>query len=235
MTIALVTGAARGIGLEVARQLAANGVDVVLSARSRERAQEAASALAAESIIVRPAVLDVTDEGSIRALVDGLGALDVLVNNAAAFTDWTELASSSDLRTARDVFEANLFGPWHLTQAALPLLRASRHARIVNVASGAGSHGDDQFGLGATGGRAASYGVSKAALLALTASLAAELDGSGILVNAVDPGLTATYPGAEDMGARPVAEGAAGVVWAATLPDDGPTGGFFRDGRPHPW
>jgi NAD(P)-dependent dehydrogenase (short-subunit alcohol dehydrogenase family) len=111
----------------------------------------------------------------------------------------------------------------------------SPHGRIVIVSSGAGSHGEPQFGLSANGGAAATYGISKAALNALTSKLAAELEGSGVLVNAVDPGLTATYPGAEAMGARPVPDGAASVVWAATLPDDGPAGGFFRDGEPLPW
>lgn len=117
----------------------------------------------------------------------------------------------------------------------MPLLRRSSHGRIVNVSSGAGSHGDTQFGLTTNRGAVASYGISKAALNALTTKLAAELDGTGILVNAVCPGLTATAPGMEAMGARPIPEGAASVVWAATLPDDGPTGGFFRDGNPLPW
>jgi NAD(P)-dependent dehydrogenase (short-subunit alcohol dehydrogenase family) len=107
--------------------------------------------------------------------------------------------------------------------------------RIVNVSSGAGSYGDTAFGLRARSGAAASYGISKAALNALTVTLAAELADSGILVNAVCPGLTATWPGAESMGARPAHDSAAGVVWAATLPDGGPTGGLFRDGRPLPW
>jgi len=120
-------------------------------------------------------------------------------------------------------------------QAFLPLLQQSPHPRLVNVASGAGSHGDEQFGLTRRGGKAASYGISKAALLALTSTLAAELDGSNVLVNAVCPGLTATWPGAEAMGARPLPDGAASVVWAATLPDDGPHGGFFRNGHPVPW
>ena len=131
--------------------------------------------------------------------------------------------------------DANLYGTWRMIQAFLPLLRRSEHPRIVNFASGAGSHGDKQYGLAARRGAAASYGISKAAVLALTATLAAELDGTPVIVNAVDPDLTATWPGAEAMGARPVAESVPGIVWAATLPDGGPRGGFFRDGRPHPW
>jgi NAD(P)-dependent dehydrogenase (short-subunit alcohol dehydrogenase family) len=103
------------------------------------------------------------------------------------------------------------------------------------VSSGGGSHADDQFGLTRRGGAAASYGISKAAVNALTATLAAELAGTPIIVNAVCPGLTATWPGAEQMGARPVADGAASVLWAAMLPDDGPRGGLFRDGEPLGW
>jgi NAD(P)-dependent dehydrogenase (short-subunit alcohol dehydrogenase family) len=110
-----------------------------------------------------------------------------------------------------------------------------QHGRIVNVASGGDSHGDPQFGLATPGGTAASYGISKAAVNALTSKLAAELDGTGVLVNSVAPGLTATAPGMEEMGARPIPEGATSVVWAATIPDDGPSGGFFRDGEPMPW
>jgi NAD(P)-dependent dehydrogenase (short-subunit alcohol dehydrogenase family) len=183
--------------------------------------------------------LDLTDPASVRAVVDAVssdpGRLDVLVNNAAAFVDWSETVSGADLEAARPVLETNLFGTWRLTQALLPLLRRSPEPRIVNVSSGAGSHLDPVFGLTARGGAAASYGISKAALNALTATLAAELAGTGVLVNSVCPGLTATYPGAEAMGARPVEESAPGVVWAATLPAGGPTGGFFRDGKPLPW
>jgi NAD(P)-dependent dehydrogenase (short-subunit alcohol dehydrogenase family) len=186
-----------------------------------------------------PVDLDVADDASVQeaavALERDPGRLDVLINNAAAYVDWSETASGADLVAARKVLEVNLFGPWRLTNALLPLLRQSPHPRIVNVSSGAGSHGDDQFGLAERGGAAASYGISKAALNALTSTFAAELAESSILVNAVCPGLTATWPGAEAMGARPVTEGAASALWAATLPDDGPTGELRRDGRPLPW
>jgi NAD(P)-dependent dehydrogenase (short-subunit alcohol dehydrogenase family) len=131
--------------------------------------------------------------------------------------------------------DTNLYGTWRVIQAFLPLLQAGTHPRIVLVASGAGSHGDTRYGLAARGGAAATYGISKAAVLALTATLAAELADSPVVVNAVDPDLTATWPGAEQMGARPPEQSVPGVVWAAGLADDGPRGGFFRDGQPMPW
>jgi NAD(P)-dependent dehydrogenase (short-subunit alcohol dehydrogenase family) len=238
--VVLVTGAARGIGKEVAGQLAERGATVLVSARDADHARAAAKDLRPVGDVRALEVdLDVTDDASVRAAVqaveDDPGGLDVLVNNAAAYVDWTETASTADLAAAHQVLEVNLFGSWRLSNALLPLLRRSGHPRIVNVSSGAGSHGDNHFGLTKRGGTAASYGISKAALNALTSTLAAELAGTPILVNAVCPGLTATWPGAEAMCAQPVAVGAASVLWAATLPDDGPTGQLRRDGRTLPW
>ena len=234
----LITGASHGLGLEVARQLAGRGMTVILTARDLQRARDAAKKLEGEGLSVTPKALDVNDDESVRSLAGEMrrefGVLGVLINNAAAFADWSEEASSADLGVAKEVLDTDLFGAWRVTQALLPLIRESGHGRIVNVASGAGSHEEPRFGLAASGS-AATYGISKAALNALTSKLAAELADTGILVNSVDPGLTATAPGMEEMGARPVSEGAASVVWAATLPDDGPTGGFFRDGEPLPW
>ncbi len=230
----LVTGAAHGLGREVARQLAARGRRVVIAARDAEAAAATAKELG-DGVSALPVGLDITDPASVQATAASLTRLDVLVNNAAAYVDWTETASGADLDAARGVLETNLFGAWRLTQALLPLLLRSPSPRIVNVSSGAGSHEDPAFGLRARGGAAASYGISKAALNALTSTLATELAATPVLVNAVCPGLTATWPGAEGMGARSVEESAVGVVWAATLPDDGPTGGFFRDQLPLPW
>ena len=231
--VVLVTGAGRGIGREVARQLAGLGAEVHAAARD----PAAVAGIAGVHALAAP--LDVADAAEVAAAAAELeqraGRLDVLVNNAAAFVDWSETASAADLDAAAAVLGTNLLGAWRTIQALLPLLRRSEHARIVNVSSGAGSHGDEQFGLARRGGAAASYGISKAALNALTSTFAAELAGTPVLVNAVCPGLTATWPGAEEMGARPVADGAASVVWAATLPDDGPSGGLFRDGRPLAW
>ena len=181
--VVLVTGAAHGLGREVARQLAATGREVIITARDAAQAGRAAGELG-PTVSALPVGLHAADPGSVTAAAQALtaspGRLDVLVNNAAAFVDWTETATGADLD-------------------------------------------------------AASYGISKAALNALTSTLAAELAGTSVLVNSVCPGLTATWPGAEGMGARPVGDSAPGVAWAATLPDGGPSGGFFRDTRPLPW
>src|ERR671928_87723 len=136
------------------------------------------------------------------------------------------VVTSADLGRVRRAMETNLYGAWRTALAFLPLLRRSPHPRLVNVSSGGGSISDMTAGTPA-------YSVSKAALNALTRILAAELRADRVLVNAVCPGWVATDMGGP--GGRPVADGAAGVVWAATLPDDGPTGGFFRDGQPLPW
>lgn len=240
-TIALVTGAGRreGIGYEVCRQLAQRGMTVLLTARDGEAAAMRARDLRAEGLDVSAERLDVTEEATLRELAATIesthGRLDVLINNAAATAAFGEKPSATDLRTARDAMEATLFGAWRTTQAFLPLLRKSRGARIVNVSSGAGSHGDPAFGLSTKNSMGPAYGIAKAALNALTSTFANELAGTGILVNAVCPGFTATFAGGESMGARPVADGAASVLWAALLEHDGPSGGFFRDGKPLPW
>jgi len=162
----------------------------------------------------------------VRAAAAGLDRLDVLVNNAAILYDTWQRGVDADLDQVREAFETNLLGAWRVTQAVLAHLRDSPAARIVNVSSGAGALHD-------MGGGTPAYRTSKAALNALTRILAAELRGDRILVNAVCPGWVATDMGGA--GGRPVAQGAAGIVWAATLPDDGPTGGFFRDQRPIDW
>lgn len=221
MTVTLVTGANRGIGREVCRQLAARGHDVLLAARSAEAAERVAKEVGAT-----PLRLDVTSADDIARAASEIGRLDVLVNNAAITYDTWQRASTADLAVVREAAETNLYGPWRLTQALLPLLRRSPHGRIVNVSSEAAS-------LTNMGGGTPAYTASKVALNALTRMLAAELRADGVLVNAVCPGWVATDMGGP--GGRPVADGAASVVWAATLPDDGPTGGFFRDGRPLPW
>lgn len=238
--VCLVTGSAQGLGRAVAEALAQRGAMVIVSSRDPAKAAATATQIAgAGDLRPLPVGLDVADRTSVdaaaTAIADLRGRLDVLINNAAAYVDWAESATGADLARSRAVMDTNLYGAWNITQAMLPMLRASAHPRVVNIASRAGSHGDERYGLSSRQGAAASYGISKAALLALTATLAAELAGTPVIINAVDPDLTATWPGAETMGARPIADSVPGIVWAATLPDDGPRGGFFRDGHPHPW
>ncbi|KAB8144961.1 SDR family oxidoreductase [Chloroflexia bacterium SDU3-3] len=229
-TVALVTGANRGIGLEVCRQLAQRGITVLLGSRDLRKGEQAASTLARAGGEIYARQLDVADEDSIRALAQWaeaeLGHIDILVNNAAIFYDTWQHASHADLAIVQAAFDTNTLGAWRMCRSFLPLLRRSGGARIVNVSSGAGALGD-------LSGATPAYAISKVALNALTIMLAAELRGSGILVNAVCPGWVATEMGGA--GGRPVSEGAAGVVWAATLPSGGPSGGFFRDGRPIAW
>ena len=212
---------------------------VVLGARDPEKAELAAKKLSGEGLDVLYHAVDVSEDESVRRLAtwleEEIGKLDVLVNNAAAYVDWLETVLAGDLNAAHKVLDVNLFGAWCAYQTFLPLIRQSMHGRIVNVSSGADSHGDLQFGLTTNRGSVSSYGISKAALNALTAKLAAELKETGILMNSVCPDLTTTVPGMEEMGAHPVPEGAASVVWVTTLPDDGPTGGFFRDGKSLSW
>jgi NAD(P)-dependent dehydrogenase (short-subunit alcohol dehydrogenase family) len=185
---------------------------------------------AARAVDAEPLPLDVTDPASVAAAArwvgDRFGRLDVLVNNAAITYDTWQRAVDADLAVVREAAETNLYGPWLMVQEFLPLLRASGHGRIVNVSSEAAS-------LTGMGGGTPAYTASKVALNALTRMLAAELRADRILVNAICPGWVATDMGGA--GGRPVSDGAAGIVWAATLPDSGPTGGFFRDGQPLPW
>jgi NAD(P)-dependent dehydrogenase (short-subunit alcohol dehydrogenase family) len=227
--VVLVTGGNRGIGLEVVRQCAARGDAVVLGCRDVAAGERAASRLPSGGD-VRVVGLDVTDPaGADRLgpwLREAVGRVDVLVNNAAVHYDSGQRAVAADLRIVEEALATNVVGAWRVTLAVLPLM--ARGGRIVNVSSGAGS-----FGETAGAGGAPAYSVSKAALDMLTVKLAAELVDRGILVNAVCPGWVATDMGGS--GGRPVAEGAASVLFAADLPDGGPTGGFFRDGHRIPW
>ncbi|HEY6889198.1 MAG TPA: SDR family NAD(P)-dependent oxidoreductase [Solirubrobacter sp.] len=218
MSIALVTGGNRGIGLEVCRRLAGAGHEVILGSRDPAKGRSVAGGL-------RVVQLDVADAESVRRAAEEIGELDVLVNNAAILYDTWARAETAELDEVHTALETNLFGAWRATQAFLPHLRRSAHPRVVNVSSESGS-------LAGMSGGTPAYSVSKAALNALTRMLAAELRRDGILVNAVCPGWTDTDMG---QGGRPVSEGAASVIWAVELPDDGPTGGFFRDGRPLEW
>ena len=236
MLVALVTGANRGIGFEIARQLGAKGNHVILGSRDLKGGELAAKKLASMKIKVTPVQLDVTDQEHVdeltRRIESELGRLDILVNNAGIAIDRDKAASSFDLELVRTTIETNLLGPWRLCKAFIPLMQRNRYGRIVNVSSGAGSF---PGGMARPSGyRSPAYSLSKTSLNALTLMLASELQGINILVNAVCPGHTRT-----DMGGpsapRSVEEGADTAVWLATLPDDGPTGGVFLDRKRTDW
>jgi NAD(P)-dependent dehydrogenase (short-subunit alcohol dehydrogenase family) len=230
--VALVTGASRGIGREVALQLGVRGHDVLVSARNGEQAGEVAQELAAQSHgegEYTPLTLDVADPRSIAAASEQIhaspGRLDVLVNNAGIGSDFGVSGTDPDFDAIQRALETNFFGAYRVTVALLDLLRASAHPRIVNVSSGMG-------GVAEMGGWSPGYRVSKASMNAMTRILATELKDAGFLVNSACPGFVNTDMGGPMGATKSVQDGAAGIVWLATLPDDGPTGGFFRDGKP---
>jgi NAD(P)-dependent dehydrogenase (short-subunit alcohol dehydrogenase family) len=228
--VALVTGANRGIGREVARQLGERGYEVLLGARDAEKAAGAALELAESTgASIRPLTLDVADPSSIAAAAESVqsdpGRLDVLVNNAGIGSDFGVSGTDPDFDAIQRALETNFYGAYRLTIALLDLLRQSPHPRIVNVSSGMG-------GVAEMGGWSPGYRVSKAALNAMTRILSTELKDDGFLVNSACPGFVNTDMGGPMGAQKPVEDGAAGVVWLATLPNGGPTGGFFRDGKP---
>jgi NAD(P)-dependent dehydrogenase (short-subunit alcohol dehydrogenase family) len=257
---ALVTGGNRGLGLETCRQLADRGYRVLLTARSAQDGEAAAAGLERNGSLVGFRPLDVNDEASINALADSLAedriGLDVLVNNAAISLD------GFDEAVARNTVRTNFLGPMRVTDALLPHLHDG--GNLVMVSSGAGELTGfsaklrkafldpaltraglvaltEEFVASVADGTyqrkgwpGSAYKVSKAALNALTRIIAGELGPRGIRVNAVCPGWVKTDMGGPHA-SRTVTEGARSIVWAATLGDDGPSGGFFRDGRPIPW
>ncbi|MEQ1576945.1 MAG: SDR family oxidoreductase [Hyphomicrobium sp.] len=233
--IALVSGANRGIGFEIVRQLSRLGVVAVLGARDIGRGQAAAGSLLSEGLEVPVVELDVaTDAGPARALAEVakmFGRCDILINNAAVLIDgpggFEAKLSGLTSATAMTTFETNVLGPLRLIQACVPLMRENNYGRIVNLSSGAGQLSDMGCGFPA-------YRMSKSALNALTRITAAEVAGANIKVNSVCPGWVKTELGGPDA-TRPVEEGAACPVWLATLPDSGPSGGFFRDNKPIAW
>ncbi|MEV6931137.1 SDR family NAD(P)-dependent oxidoreductase [Dactylosporangium sp. NPDC051485] len=227
---ALVTGGNKGIGLEIARGLRALGMNVLLGARDPIRGKEAAEAIGATAV-----PLDVTDEDSIARLAERLEVLDVLVNNAGILLERGAPPSGSPVQMLRDTFAVNVFGVVAVTNALLPALRRAPAARIVNLGSG----------LGALAYAAAAehvyarnpllaYNSSKTALSAVTLAYANELRGTPIKVNVADPGYCATDLNGHS-GPRTPAQGAVAAIRLATLPEDGPTGGFFDEDGPVPW
>ncbi|QQR91793.1 MAG: SDR family oxidoreductase [Myxococcales bacterium] len=236
--IALVTGANRGIGFEVCKQLGKQGHHVIVGARDEHKGQEAQQALQQEGIEAMHVVLEVTDSQSIRAAAEYLrtkfGRIDVLINNAGVFLDQHEAseehpasALGTDIDVIRRTLEINTFAPLALCQAFIPGMLEGGYGRVVNVSSGLGQ-------LSEMNGGNPAYRISKTALNAVTKILADELRESSVKVNSVCPGWVQTDMGGPNA-TRKVQEGASGIVWAATLPDDGPSGGFFRDGKAIAW
>lgn len=230
--IAIVTGGNRGIGHEIARQLMKSELFVVIGARDPTKCDIAVEALRAGGANVAGYPLDVNDTKSVRRFVEHVekqhGAPGVLVNNAGVYPESTE-AKVVDTPTSawRETFETNLFGAVRMCREVVPFMKRLRYGRIVNISSGLGQL--HQMGEGSP-----AYRVSKAALNALTRTLAAEVAGSGILVNSMSPGWVRTDMGGEEA-PRSVEEGADTAVWLSLLPSNGPTGQFFRDRKPIPW
>lgn len=230
--VTVVTGASRGLGQAVARRLAGEGHLVVATARRPEDLDTLRSELQLAGHAMECRRLDVTDDDSVAALRQWLderfGRADVLINNAGIAIDhYSTRLAELPLETLRTTLETNLFGVLRVTQALLPLLRESRAGRVVNLSSGMGQ-------LAEMGAGTPAYRISKTALNAVTRILAAETAGSRIKINSVCPGWCRTDMGGPDAPRTPE-EGIDTVVWLATLPEDGPSGGFFRDRRPIPW
>lgn len=237
--VAVISGASRGLGLACARLLAERGFELVMLARGEAALHAAAAEIARHTGIDPLAVtVDVRDQAAVRRLGDAVsdrfGRADVLINNAGVLQgpkDFShpEAASvlTADAAEVIDTLDVNVVGALRLAQVLVPMMRAQRWGRIVNVSSGMGQ-------LAEMGGSWPGYRISKAGLNALTRILAAELAGSGIKVNSVCPGWCRTEMGGASAN-RSALEGAQSIVWGALIGDDGPSGGFFRDGRSIAW
>ena len=229
LPVAVVTGGNRGVGHEVCRQLALLGFAVVLGSRDLRKGELAAKELDPEGSRILACQLEVDNTDSVATMAEWVkgrfGRTDVLVNNASTPYDRWATASNADLAAVAEAIDVNLFGAWRVIDALLPMLRSSTRPRIVNVSGEGGS-------IAVMSGGSPAYGVSKAALNALTRLLAAELARDGILVNAVCPGWPASEGHPEG---RSLGEAAAGVIWAVTIPNGGPTGTLTRDSQPFPW
>ena len=229
--IALVTGGNRGIGLELCRQLAQQRIRVILGSRDLAKGITAAAELQANGLPVEPRQLDVASVQSIRECMNWIrrdvGRLDILINNAGIMIEDDDADPLEELEMVRDTMQTNVYGPLLLSRLAVPIMKTRRYGRIVNLSSGMGS-------LSEMGAGYLAYRLSKAGINVVTRVLAAETEGMGILVNSVDPGWVRTAMGGRGA-TRSLEKGAETPIWLATLPDDGPTGGFFRDRRAIAW
>jgi len=237
--IALITGANRGIGLEICRQLARHkNITVILSSRDENKGKAAWGELASEGLRCEYRVLDVASEQSVKQSVDAVihehGRIDILINNAGIFPDTQDNSASgttsifqAKIETMRRGMETNVYGPLLLCQRVIPHMKHNHYGRIVNMSSGMGQ-------LSEMNGGCPSYRVSKTSLNALTRIFADELKGTNVLINSMCPGWVKTDMGGPNA-TRELPEGADTAVYLATLPDGGPSGGFFRDRKPIAW
>jgi NAD(P)-dependent dehydrogenase (short-subunit alcohol dehydrogenase family) len=240
--VAIVSGGNRGLGRATGEALAERGYQVVLGCRDVRVGEPIAAALEGRGLAASAAPLDVTSDQSVQSFARRIeatfGRADVLVASAGVILEPYDRAGvpavtaaatvlDGDFQQARDTIEVNLFGAYRLIRAIVPMMRRQGSGRVVAVTSGMGTFSDMTPGW-------PGYRISKTALNALTRILALELQGTNVLVNAVCPGWVRTELGGPKA-TRSIAEGVAGIVWAATLPDDGPSGGLFRDGAPIPW
>jgi NAD(P)-dependent dehydrogenase (short-subunit alcohol dehydrogenase family) len=243
--IVLITGAGRrqGLGFATAKEFGKLGYHVIITARNIEQIEPLAQELNNMGYETEAMRLDLLDEESIENVAKQIKVkydrLDVLVNNAAML--WNSSMGTMDEISNEELrmeVETNFIGTWIVTRAMHPLLKASGNGRVVNVSSGAGSYHDPEFGLlhnAETTWPVSLYGITKLAINGMTIKAAKEFKQDNILVNAICPGVMATYEESGFAGRNPEISAREGVVWAATLPDDGPTGGFFRDGKELPW
>ncbi len=236
--VALITGANKGIGFETARQLGEQGITVLVGSRNQHQGEQAASALQAKGVKARALVIDVTDQHTIETAVEEVnrmfGKLDVLVNNAGVALERVP-PSESQIENIRKTFETNFFGAFAVTKAFLPLIQKAVAGRIVNVSSGLGSLtslSDPASEFYAYNNL--SYSSSKAALNAMTVTLAKELRTTSVKVNSADPGYTATDLN-NFRGTQTPEQAAAVIVRLATLPPEGATGMFFGQDGELPW
>ena len=230
--IAVVTGANRGIGFEICRQLAAKGISVVLTSRDEAKGRMVVAQLRSQGLEIEFYQLDVTDTSGIQRLGGFLerqyGAADILINNAGIMADPKGTGMLGvQLQIIRTTMETNVYGPLILCRELIPLMRKKNYGRIVNISSGLGQ-------LSEMGGGTPAYRMSKTALNALTRTLTAELKGTNILVNSMCPGWVKTDMGGSNA-VKTLAEGADTAVWLATLPDGGASGGFYRDRKAILW
>lgn len=238
-TIALITGANKGLGLEAARQLAARGITVLLGARDEAKGRAAADQLRALNLDAHAITLDVTDHASIALAKEQVerrfGRLDILVNNAGVMVDRAAQPGTGSLDAMRRTFETNVFGLVDVTQQFLPLLRKSAAGRIVNLSSILGSMGEhSRPGSSIYGVLTGWYNMSKAAVNMFTVNLAHELKDTKIKVNAAHPGWVKTDMGGPEAPMQ-LEDGGKTTVFLATLPESGPTGGFFHMMDRVPW